>query len=105
MNQFLMVLYSAALGVCLGIFYDIFRITRLIINPKNLSVFIQDIVYFLVSGLITFLFVLIFNYGESRFYILAGEALGWIIYHISLGDLIYRKLKNTVKNRQSKSAN
>lgn len=103
MNQFLMTVYSLALGVFLGIFYDVFRIIRLLLNPKNLSVFVEDVIYFLVSGFVTFLFVLVFNYGESRFYILAGEALGWILYHISLGDLIYKKLKNIVKIRQSKS--
>ncbi|MBR2734650.1 MAG: spore cortex biosynthesis protein YabQ, partial [Clostridia bacterium] len=86
----------------LGIFYDVFRVIRLLINPRNLSIFIEDIIYFLVSGFITFIFVLILNYGESRFYILAGETLGWILYHISLGDLIYNRLKNTVKNRQPK---
>lgn len=105
MRQFPVVLYSLALGALLGVFYDVFRIIRLFANPKNLSVFIQDIIYFLVSGFITFLFVLILNYGESRFYILAGEALGWILYHISLGDIIYGKLKNIVKTRQSKPKN
>lgn len=103
MNQFLMVLYSLMLGAFLGVFYDIFRILRLLINPKNLSVFIQDIIYFLISGFVTFVFVLIMNSGESRFYILAGEALGWILYHVSLGDFIYKKLKNIVKTRQAKS--
>lgn len=103
MNQFLMVLYSLMLGAFLGIFYDIFRILRLLINPKNLSVFIQDIIYFLISGFVTFVFVLIMNSGESRFYILAGEALGWILYHVSLGDFIYKRLKNIVKTRQAKS--
>ncbi len=103
MNQFLMVLYSLMLGAFLGVFYDIFRILRLLINPKNLSVFIQDIIYFLISGFVTFVFVLIMNSGESRFYILAGEALGWILYHVSLGDFIYKRLKNIVKTRQAKS--
>lgn len=103
MNQFLMVACSLAMGIFLGIFYDIFRIIRLLLNPKNLSVFIQDVIYFIISGFITFIFVLILNYGESRFYILAGEALGWISYHVTLGDFIYKKLKNIVKSRQRKS--
>lgn len=103
MSQCLTVIYSLALGIFLGIFYDIFRVLRLLISPKNLSVFIQDVIYFLISGFVTFLFVLIFNYGESRFYILAGEALGWILYHVSLGDLVYKMLKNIVKKRQSES--
>ena len=63
---------SCALGVALGFIYDLFRIARMIINPKNIGIFIQDVVYFILSGLITFIFVLCFNSGEARFYILAG---------------------------------
>ena len=81
---------SCALGVALGFIYDLFRIARMIINPKNIGIFIQDVVYFILSGLITFIFVLCFNSGEARFYILAGEGIGWIIYHITIGDFIYK---------------
>lgn len=81
---------SCVLGVTLGFIYDLFRIVRMIINPRNMGIFIQDVIYFILSGLITFIFVLCFNSGESRFYILAGEGIGWIIYHITIGDFIYR---------------
>lgn len=97
MEQISVVAYSVVLGAILGIIYDIFRTIRLFIDPKNLGMFIQDVIYFLLSGLITFLFVLIFNFGESRFYILAGEAVGWCAYHISVGDWIYRALKSFCK--------
>lgn len=88
--QLLIFGYSCALGAGLGLLYDFFRIVRMMINPHNIAVFIQDVVYFIISGIITFLFVLGFNSGEARFYILAGEGIGWIIYHITLGEVIYR---------------
>jgi len=88
--QALTFLYSMILGVALGATYDVFRILRMIINSRNISVFIQDVLYFILSGLMTFLFVLRINSGDSRFYILAGEGIGWILYHISFGEVIYR---------------
>ena len=102
MEQISVVAYALVLGAILGIFYDIFRIIRLLFGARNLGMFIQDIIYFLISGFITFLFVLIFNFGESRFYILAGEALGWCIYHVSVGDVIYSRAKKLVQKAQRK---
>ncbi len=89
-TQFAIFIFSCILGVVLGIIYDCFRIARMIINPRNIFIFFQDIVYFLLSALITFLFVLMFNDGESRFYILAGEGIGWIVYHLTFGEVVYR---------------
>ena len=88
--QLLIFGYSCVLGAGLGLLYDFFRIIRMMINPRNIAVFIQDVIYFIISGIITFLFVLGFNSGEARFYILAGEGIGWIIYHITLGEVIYK---------------
>ncbi len=90
--------YSCVLGAGLGLLYDFFRIVRMMINPRNIAIFIQDVIYFIISGLITFLFVLGFNRGEARFYILAGEGIGWIIYHITLGEVIYKCSGRVVKS-------
>ena len=97
-SQVFVFMYSLGLGVLLGITYDIFRIIRMIINSKSIAVFIQDVLYFIISGVITFLFVLGVNSGNSRFYILAGEGIGWIVYHITIGEIIYRSSNRIVKN-------
>ena len=48
-----------------------------------------------------FLFVLVFNNGESRFYILAGEGIGWIAYHLTFGEYIYKCSEKIVRVSQS----
>ena len=95
-------LFSLILGLVLVIIYDVFRIVRMIINSKNVAVFIQDVLYFIISGIITFIFVLGVNSGDSRFYILAGEGIGWIIYHITLGEIIYKYSSKIVSSIKSK---
>lgn len=102
MAQVLVFAYSTVLGILLGVTYDVFRIVRMIINSKNIAVFIQDVLYFILSGVITFLFVLGVNSGESRFYILAGEGIGWIVYHVTIGDVIYKCSNMIVSKTKSK---
>lgn len=96
-EQTLIFLYSCLLGITLGFLYDVFRIIRMIINSRSIMIFFQDILYFILSGIITFIFILGFNSGDSRFYILAGEGIGWIAYHITIGEIIYRLSNKTVK--------
>jgi len=101
--------YSILLGFFLGIFYDMFRLFRVLINVRNIWIFCQDIIYFILSSLITFVFILIFNNGEFRFYVILGESIGWIIYYVSLGECVYKIAKNikhkiklkTRKNKQN----
>lgn len=95
-SQVLIFFYSCLLGMGLGVLYDLFRIFRMMINPHYIGIFIQDVVYFIISGIITFLFVLGLNRGEARFYILAGEGLGWIGYHLTIGEIIYRSSEKIV---------
>ena len=103
-SQSLIFVYSLALGMFLGFAYDIFRIIRMVINSRNIAIFIQDVLYFILSGGVTFLFVLSVNSGNSRFYILAGEGIGWIAYHITLGEVIYKCSNKTVNFVKSKIA-
>lgn len=80
---------SLLFGGIMGALYDVFRIIRLFFRCKFWNIFIQDVIYFFILGVSTFLFILFINSGEIRFYILAGEIIGWIIYYITLGSLIY----------------
>ena len=102
MAQVLVFVYSMVLGILLGVTYDVFRSVRMIINSKNIAVFIQDVLYFILSGVITFLFVLGVNSGDSRFYILAGEGIGWIVYHVTIGEMIYKCSNMIVSKTKSK---
>lgn len=103
-SQILIFVHSLALGMFLGFAYDIFRIIRMVINSRNIAIFIQDVLYFILSGGVTFLFVLSVNSGNSRFYILAGEGIGWIAYHITIGEIIYKCSNKTVNFVKSKIA-
>ncbi len=84
-EQLKLFLLSLGAGFFLGIIYDILRTVRLSFTRSKAAIFIFDILYFLIFGLFTFLFILAVNKGEIRFYLLFGEALGAVIYYFSFG--------------------
>ena len=63
-----------------------FRIIRYLTAQGKRQTFFWDLFYFFSSGVATFLFLLAANQGQMRFYLLAGELIGWCLYHLTLGQ-------------------
>ena len=80
--------YSLAYGGVLGLFYDILRILRITITPGVVIAFIQDIIFWLFSAVATFIYVFVFSNGTVRLIFLFFVALGWLMYYISIGNLV-----------------
>ncbi len=84
-RQLTIFLCALGAGFLLGILYDVMRAMRLSFTTSKAAVVIFDVVYFLLCGILSFLFILALNKGEVRFYIIAGEIIGWLFYYLSLG--------------------
>ena len=82
-------LFSLGLGFVMGLFYDVFRIIRICISKKKSVVVAFDILYCVFLCFATFIFALTVNEGQIRFYLLAGEAIGFAVYYFSLGAIIF----------------
>lgn len=81
---------SIGVGVALGLFYDVFRIFRTVFRSEKRAVFFQDLFYMVCAAFVTFLVAVGVNYGEVRFYILAGELIGWCAYYLTVGMVTIR---------------
>ncbi len=84
-------------GFLLGILYDVMRTLRLSFTKSKAALILFDTVYFLLCGIISFLFILATNKGEVRFYILGGEIIGWLFYYFSFGIVAVRVTDIIVK--------
>lgn len=87
-DQTIVFLLSCAIGMLLGLLYDVFRISRVAVNTAAGVVLVEDVVYFLICAVVTFLFLLSANDGSVRFFLFLGEALGWILYYFTIGSLV-----------------
>ncbi len=87
-DQALAFLWSAALGLGLGGFYDLFRIGRILRGRQAVwMVFLQDLLFALAAAMATALCFTLSNYGQVRLFLLIGEGLGFLIYYYTLGRL------------------
>lgn len=83
-NQAYLFLLFIANGILIGIVFDIFRILRKSFKTSDFITYIEDILFWMVTGLITLYFLFTFNNGEIRFYIFIGITLGIVIYMLSI---------------------
>lgn len=97
LDQTKVFLYACVLGVTMGLFYELFRILRLAVPCGRITVFIQDIVFFVVCGFLSFFFMLIFNNGTVRGFIIIANVLGMIVYLLTFGKLINKSAGFIIK--------
>lgn len=83
-------LTTVAAGFVIGFVYDIFRILRKTVPHNDFIVQIEDILYCVAVSLLMFYFMLHRNYGEIRFFSIAGAALGMILYFCTLSPLVMK---------------
>ena len=89
-DQTVTFLIACCFGVAFGVLYDFFRVFRLIRKSGKLAIFFQDIVFFVLCAGGTFVLMLARCMGEMRFYIIAGEILGFFIYFLTVGEMVVR---------------
>ena len=91
---------SVALGFMIGFIYNLFMLLRISLMKNIVAVFFQDIIFFVGSCILTFLFVLETNYGQLRFYIFAGELIGFSLYYFfpaMLVNSLWKKADKYIK--------
>lgn len=81
-------LLACLLGAGLGVLYDVFRIIRLAFWHGKIVVAVQDILFWILAAISTFLFMIMHTEGQIRFYVLLGELLGFTVYYFTIGMLV-----------------
>ena len=67
-------------GVLISVFFDIFRVLRKSFKTSDLVTYIEDIIFWLATGMFLLYVIFKFNNGEIRAYIFLGIALGVTLY-------------------------
>ena len=92
-NYFLL---SLLLGVLLCIVFDFFRVLRLIGLNGKISVFIEDMLFFIIAALSIFVFYMKITDGKFRLIVPISALLGFIIYRLTIGKLLFFCIKKIV---------
>ena len=89
-NQAYLFLVFSLTGVIIGILFDFFRILRRSIKTPNIITYIQDILFWILTGIIVLYSIWYFNNGELRIFVLLGLILGVLIYITTLSNIIVK---------------
>ena len=91
-NQAYLFLIFIVNGLIIGFLFDFFRILRKSFKTADFITYIEDIIFWILTGLIVLSSIFIFNNGEIRFFIFLGIALGIILYMTIFSSSIVKTL-------------
>ena len=94
-NQAHIFIYTIVVGAILGLIFDFFRIMRRKGNTKDVLVYIQDIIFWLIVTVVIIVTTFLINNGELRGYMIFGYILGGIFY-ILLFSKVIRKIFSSI---------
>lgn len=92
-------------GIIIGLLFDFFRILRKTFKTKDIITYIEDFLFWILTGITLLYSIFTFNNGEIRLFMLLGVLLGVIIYMIFISSYIIKinvVIINFIKNIISK---
>lgn len=94
-------LIFVVMGMLFSIIFDVFRAIRKIRKGKKLSIYIQDIIYFIIIGIILTMLIVNYMNTELRVYLILAIILGIVIYISTVGNMVVNVLIKLFKlNRE-----
>lgn len=98
-NQAYLFLVFTFTGVIIGILFDVFRILRRTIKTANIITYIEDVLFWILTGVLILYNIWYFNNGEIRIYMFLAIILGVLIYMSTLSNIlikIFSKVLQTI---------
>ncbi len=88
--QFEPLAWAVLLGLVSGVLWDVLRFFRHLHPPGRIRLFAEDVIFFCVWSLLTFLLCYVYNFGIIRAYILLAQPFGFFLWYCFPGRLTFR---------------
>lgn len=89
-QQLFNLLIFSLTGALIGILFDIFRILRKTFKTPDFITYIEDILFWILTGVILLFTIFTFNNGEIRIYIFIGLIFGFIMYLLTISKYLVK---------------
>lgn len=87
-------------GILISAIFDFFRSLRKVIKTSSQVTLIEDIIFWIFAGIVVFILVNRFSYGELRIYTFGGTILGALTFYAFISKLFIKtnvKILNSIK--------
>lgn len=95
-QAYLFIVFSLT-GVVIGILFDFFRILRRSFKTSNIITYVEDVLFWILTGVLILYNIWYFNNGEIRIYMLLGIIMGLLIYMLTLSNIIVSLFSKILK--------
>lgn len=89
-NQSYLFLIFTVNGFIIGMLFDFFRILRKTFKTSDFITYIQDIIFWILTGLLILYSIFQFNNGEIRLYMFLGIGIGAILYLLLISKYVVK---------------
>lgn len=89
-NQAYLFLIFVLNGILIGLLFDFFRILRRSFSGKDWITYLEDVLFWILTGAILLYSIFAFNNGEIRLFMLIGVLLGGIFYLLTVSKYIIK---------------
>jgi len=96
-NQAYLFSIFVANGVAIGLLFDFFRIMRKSFKTSDILTYIEDIIFWILTGFIILYTIFIFNNGEIRLFMFLAIGIGILAYMLLFSSYII-KINVTIIN-------
>lgn len=84
-------------GMLFSTIFDVFRAIRKVKKVKNKTIYFQDIIYFLIIGVLLLAIIINYMNTELRVYLILAIILGVVIYISTVGNIVMNLIVNFLK--------
>ena len=89
-NQTSLFLIFIVNGILIGLLFDFFRVLRKSFKTSDIVTYIEDILFWILTGFIILYSIFVFNNGEIRLFLFLGIILGIISYLLFVSSYIIK---------------
>ena len=89
-NQTYLFLVFSLTGVAIGILFDFFRILRKSFKTADIITYIEDVLFWILTGVLVLYNIWYFNNGEIRIFMFLSIIIGIMIYMLTLSSIIIK---------------
>ena len=100
-NQGYLFLIFIINGIIIGLLFDFFRILRKSFKTKDTITYIEDILFWILTGVVILYSIFTFNNGEIRLFMFLAIILGIILYILTVSSYVIKinvKIVTFIKN-------
>jgi spore cortex biosynthesis protein YabQ len=89
-NQTYLFIVFTIVGIIIGVLFDIFRILRKSFKTKDIVTYMEDILFWILTGIIILFSMYKFSNGELRFFMIIGIIMGTLMYMITFSRYVIK---------------